>query len=218
MAQKKIIIIGASGHARVSLDILLANGKEFIGFCDDDPTLRGLFLNGYPVLGEVSEVICRYCKVEIDFFIAIGNNGHRKNIVELLKKHDICPGLNIIHPSAIVSPRVSIGLGNFIAPGVIINTDTTIGNYTIINTGSTIDHDNFIQNFSQISPGCNLAGHVTVEEHAFLGTGTIIIPNKTIGTQAIIGAGAVVIHDIPSFSTAVGVPARVIKYNKDQQT
>lgn len=217
MAQKKIIIIGASGHARVCLDILLANGKAIIGFCDDDPTLGGLSVNGYPILGKVGEVIHGGHKGKIDFFVAIGINKHRKKIIELLIKCNISPEINLIHPSAIISPRVSIGLGNFIAPGVIINTDTKIGNYTIINTGTTIDHDNFIHDFAQISPGCNLAGIVTVEEQAFLGTGAIVIPNKTIGAQAVVGAGAVVIHDIPPFSTAVGVPARVIKYNKDQQ-
>jgi len=218
MAQKKVIIIGASGHARVCLDILLANKKEIIGFCDDDPTLKGLFLNGYPILGDINEVIHRYPQGEIDFFVAIGNNEHRKNIVESMKNYDICIEINAIHPSAIISPRVSIGKGNFIAPGVIINSNTVIEHYTIINTGATIDHDNLIQNFSQISPGCNLCGHVTIEEQVFLGTGTIVIPSKTIGNHTILGAGAVVIHDIPSYSTAVGVPARVIKYNKAQQT
>jgi sugar O-acyltransferase (sialic acid O-acetyltransferase NeuD family) len=218
MTPNKIIIIGASGHARVCLDILLANKKEIIGFCDDDPMLKGLLLNGYPILGDTIEVISRYGGGKIDFFVAIGNNIHRKNIVKNLINHNISVKINAIHPSAIVSPRVSIGVGNFIAPGVIINSNTVINNYTIVNTGTTIDHDNLIHNFSQISPGCNLCGHVTVEEQAFLGTGTTVIPNKTIGSHAIIGAGAVVIQDIPSFSTAVGVPARVIKNNKGRQT
>ena len=126
MPQKKIIIIGASGHARVCLDILLANGKEIIGFCDDDPSLGGLSLNGYPILGKVGEVIHSDHKDSIDFFIAIGKNNHRKKMIELLLKCNISPEINLIHPSAIISPRVSIGLGNFIAPGVIINTDTKI--------------------------------------------------------------------------------------------
>jgi sugar O-acyltransferase (sialic acid O-acetyltransferase NeuD family) len=216
MAQKAIIIVGASGHARVCLDILLAQGKTVIGFADDDPTMRGLRVHGYPVLGEVGEVMCRSDKSEIDYFIAVGNNSHRQNLVELLKNHDICPAINIIHPSAIISPRVSLGRGNFIAPGVIINTDTVIINYTIINTGATIDHDNLIQDFAQISPGCHLAGNVTVAEHAFLGTGATVIPHKTIGARSVIGAGAVIIHDIPACSTAVGVPARIIKSQKGE--
>ena len=70
MPQKEIIIIGASGHARVCLDILLAVGKKVIGFADDDPSLNGIFLNGYPILGEVREVISKsdkklaFCKFQ----------------------------------------------------------------------------------------------------------------------------------------------------------
>jgi sugar O-acyltransferase (sialic acid O-acetyltransferase NeuD family) len=216
MAQKAIIIVGASGHARVCLDILLALGKTVLGFCDDNPALRGSCLNDYPILGEVNEVICSSDKNNIHFFVAIGNNRHRHHLVNLLKKHDIFPTINIIHPSAVISPRVSLGMGNFIAPGVIINTDTIIKNYTIINTGVTIDHDNLVHDFAQVSPGCNLAGNVTVEEFAFLGTGTVVIPQQTIGDHAVIGAGAVVTRDIPPGSTAVGVPARIIKSNQNK--
>jgi UDP-perosamine 4-acetyltransferase len=216
MAQKAIIIVGASGHARVCLDILLARGKTVLGFCDDHPTMRGSWVNGYPLLGEVGEVIGKYDQGKIDFFVAIGNNSHRQKMINYLKIYEICPALNLIHPSAIISPRVFLGLGNFIAPGVIINTDTVINNYTIINTGATIDHDNLIHDFAQVSPGCNLAGNITIEAGAFLGAGTIVIPHKTVGAHSVIGAGAVVIHDVPPASTAVGVPARIIKSYQDE--
>jgi sugar O-acyltransferase (sialic acid O-acetyltransferase NeuD family) len=216
MTQKNIIIIGASGHARVCLDSLLLVGKKVIGFADDDLSLKGLFLNGYPILGEVAEVISNFDKKSTDLFIAVGNNDDRNNLVNFLKENDIYCKINIIHPSAIISSQISMGVGNFIAPGVIVNTNTKIDNYTIINTAATLDHDNLIKDFAQISPGCNLAGHITVEEHAFLGTGVIVIPGKTIGTRSVIGAGAVVIHDIPADSTAVGVPARVIKIRQDK--
>ena len=37
------------------------------------------------------------------------------------------------------------------------------------------------------------------------------MPNVTIGEGAVIGANAVVTHDIPAYSVAVGIPAKVIK-------
>ena len=46
----------------------------------------------------------------------------------------------------------------------------------------------------------------------WIGTGVTIKSGVTIGDGCFIGAGAVVTHDIPPFSIAVGVPARVIKY------
>jgi len=206
-----IIIIGASGHARVCLDILLAQGKQVIGFYDDNLHLTGSRLHGFPLLGDMEALISRLAKDRVEYLVGIGNNSHRRRIATRLMGYFSFPAINAIHPSAIISPRVLKGHGNFIGPGAIINTDTQIGNHTIINTGATIDHDNIICDFAQISPGCNLAGNVRVEEGALLGIGAVVIPGITIGAQAVVGAGAVVIHDIPPYSTAVGVPARVIQ-------
>jgi acetyltransferase-like isoleucine patch superfamily enzyme len=52
---------------------------------------------------------------------------------------------------------------------------------------------------------------VTIKDGAHIGIGAIIMPGVTIGEGAVIGAGAVVTSDIPPYSVAVGVPARVIK-------
>jgi sugar O-acyltransferase (sialic acid O-acetyltransferase NeuD family) len=208
---RPVCIIGASGHARVCLEILEAQGKKVIGFFDDDPQLAGKILDGYPVVGNISKSIHLIKSKDIDYFIAIGNNSDRLNIVKLIKENCRREPINAIDPSAIISERTKTGVGNFIAPGVIINTGTILEDFIIINTGATLDHDNHIKRYAQISPGCNLAGNVTVEESAFIGTGAVIIPGKTIGAHAIIGAGAVVIHDIPPYCTAVGVPAVIIK-------
>ena len=59
----------------------------------------------------------------------------------------------------------------------------------------------------------NVSGNVLVERCVELGTGTQIIQGRIIGEQTIVGAGAVVIKDLPSECTAVGSPAKVIKYH-----
>jgi sugar O-acyltransferase (sialic acid O-acetyltransferase NeuD family) len=207
----QVTIIGASGHARVCLEILEATGREVIGFYDDDLNLVGTTLHGYPILGKISQLLSALEDKNHEIIVAIGNNDDRRNIVGFLKNSRSRISINAIHPSVIISERTKIGVGNFIAAGVIINTGTSLGDYTIINTGATIDHDNDIRDFAQISPGCNLAGNVTIEEGVFIGTGAVVIPGKTIGAHTIIGAGAVVINDIPPFCTAVGTPARIIK-------
>ena len=52
---------------------------------------------------------------------------------------------------------------------------------------------------------------IVIKDGAHIGIGAIIMPGVTIGEGAVIGAGAVVTKDIPAYSIAVGVPARVIK-------
>jgi acetyltransferase-like isoleucine patch superfamily enzyme len=51
---------------------------------------------------------------------------------------------------------------------------------------------------------------VRVCDGADIGTGAVLLPGVTVGEGAIIGAGAVVNRDIPAFSKAAGVPARVM--------
>ncbi len=52
---------------------------------------------------------------------------------------------------------------------------------------------------------------VVIKDGAHIGIGAIIMPGVTIGHGAVVGAGALVTKDIPPYSVAVGVPARIIK-------
>ncbi len=52
---------------------------------------------------------------------------------------------------------------------------------------------------------------IRIEDDVWVGAGAKIVDGVTIGKGSVIGAGAVVTKDIPPYSIAVGVPARVIK-------
>jgi acetyltransferase-like isoleucine patch superfamily enzyme len=52
---------------------------------------------------------------------------------------------------------------------------------------------------------------IDVADNAWLGTHVVVADGSRIGRDAIIGAGAVVIGDIPEFSIAAGIPAKVIR-------
>lgn len=54
-------------------------------------------------------------------------------------------------------------------------------------------------------------GPVVIEAEVWLGEGVAVMPGVRIGRSSIIGANAVVTRDIPPYSVAAGVPARVIK-------
>jgi len=55
------------------------------------------------------------------------------------------------------------------------------------------------------------SGKVIINDGAHIGIGAIIMPGVTIGEGAVIGAGAVVTKDIPPYTLAIGIPARVVK-------
>lgn len=52
---------------------------------------------------------------------------------------------------------------------------------------------------------------VTIGEDVWLGTGTTILGGVTVGNGCIVGAGAVVTKDLPPYSVAVGIPAKVVR-------
>jgi len=52
---------------------------------------------------------------------------------------------------------------------------------------------------------------VVIEDDCDIGVGAIVLPGVRIGRGAQIGAGAVVAEDVPPYSVAVGVPAKVTR-------
>lgn len=59
---------------------------------------------------------------------------------------------------------------------------------------------------------------VHICRNAHIGMGSIIMPGVTVGEGAIVGAGSLVTRDVPSYSLAVGQPARVVKTYPKPQT
>jgi len=210
----RIVIIGAGGHAREVLEILLAcraNGDDIepLGFIDENPGNHGQTLDGFPVLGDF-RWFQGVDRSEIEVICAVGT----PQVCRKLVRRAQALGLRFtsaISPLASISPHARIGQGVMIFPHVIVNTGASIGDYTILNLAVTVSHDTVVGDFCNINPGVHLAGNVRVGEGCYIGMGTNIIQNISVGPWSIIGAGAVVIRDIPAHVTAVGVPARVIK-------
>lgn len=118
-------------------------------------------------------------------------------------------------PDAKVSVRTEIGEGTIICAGNMITVDIKIGKHNIINLGCTIGHDAVLEDYVTLYPSVNVSGMVHVGHTSELGTGTQIIQGIAIGENTVIGAGTVVVKDIPSDVTAVGSPAKVIKFHKE---
>ena len=55
--------------------------------------------------------------------------------------------------------------------------------------------------------------HPTLGDHVMVGCGAKVLGPFTIGSHSKIAANAVVLEEIPPHSTAVGVPAKIIRQN-----
>ncbi len=104
-----------------------------------------------------------------------------------------------IHPGARIGKGLFIDHGN----GVIIGETTIIGDNVTLYQGVTLggtgkEHGK---------------RHPTVGDNVMISAGAKVLGSFTIGDNSKIGAGSVVLSEVPSGSTVVGVPGRVVKRN-----
>jgi acetyltransferase EpsM len=204
---KKIIIVGAGGHAAEVVDYInFINGIpnlenhlkwQVIGLIDDNENNYHLYNYNYPFLGDIKNHEVNH---EVNYLIAIANIKFRKIIVEALLKKGVI-FCNLIHPTAIVSPTAKIGIGNVISHNVSIGPNVVIGNFNLLNSRCTIGHDTKIKDFNFLSPQTVTGGGAEIGSQNFFGTNVAVLPRTTVGTNSTISAGMVVDKNIPDNST-----------------
>ncbi len=212
---KDLIIFGASGFGREVAWLVERINKvsptwNLLGFMDDNESIQGAEINGYKVLGK-SDDINKYS--DTYFVCAVGASRTREKIIG--KMREVNPDVKfgtVIDPSVEVSDLVTIGEGTIICAHTIITVNISIGNHVIINLDCTVGHDVVLNDFVTLYPNVNVSGITNIGYCSELGTGMQIIQGKTVGEYSIVGAGAVVVKDVPAKCTAVGSPAKPIKF------
>lgn len=212
---KDLIIFGASGFGReVAWLVERINEKNhtwnLLGFVDDNEKIHGTVINSYPVLGGCD---CLTDYPDAYIVCAVGSSTIRKKIIEkinsLLKKPKYAI---LIDPIVQKSDTVSVGEGTIICANNILTVNIEIGCHVIINLACTVGHDAILHDYVTLYPTVNFSGNSEAMECVELGTGSQIIQGKTIGGYTIVGAGSTVVKDIPAKCTAVGSPAKPIKF------
>ena len=201
---KKITLFGGGAHAKVVIDCLEQEAQyEVTTILDDHPTVPEIM--NYTVQKRNDT----HAYENQAAIISITNGSIRKKIASDLR----CDFITTIHPNAIVSPYARLGVGTQILAGAIINTGAHIGNHCIVNTGTVVEHDCVLSDFVHLAPNTSIGGGTRIGTCTQIGIGASVIQNITIGENVIVGAGAVVITDLPDNCTAVGVPAKPIKFH-----
>jgi serine O-acetyltransferase len=101
-----------------------------------------------------------------------------------------------IHPGARIGRRFFIDHGM----GVVIGETCEIGDNVTLFQGVTLGGTGKEKG----------KRHPTIKDNALIATGAKVLGSITIGENSKVGAGSVVLHDVPSNSTVVGIPGRVV--------
>jgi serine O-acetyltransferase len=105
-----------------------------------------------------------------------------------------------------IHPAASIGTGIMIDHGAAV----VIGETAVVEDGVSMLHEVTLGGRGKASGD----RHPKVRRGVSIGAGAKILGNIEIGAYARVGAGSVVLSNVPSFTTVVGIPARVVSRSR----
>jgi sugar O-acyltransferase (sialic acid O-acetyltransferase NeuD family) len=209
---KDIAIFGAGGFGReVACLIHLINKDKptwnFIGFFDDDITLKGTHNEYGEVLGGHEEL--NDWPKPLDVVIAIGNPLVVRKVAEGFKN----PNLdypNVIAPSVTFLDRdnVRLGKGNILCTNCMVSCNVTIGDFNLFNGYIPIGHDTVIGNYNVVMPSVNISGGVRMGDCNFFGVQSVVLQYLKIGNNTRVGANSVIMRNTKDGFLYMGNPAK----------
>jgi len=210
---KKIVLVGAGGHALSVIDSIQSN-KEYeivgiteLGYVVGEKVLGYEILGNDSILKSVFDSGVKYAFITVG---SIGNTSLREKLYRMLKSNGfILPA--IIDKSSNIGSDVSLGEGIYVGKNSAVNAKSTIGDMAIINTSALIEHSCCIDKFTHIGPGAVICGDVKIGAFTHVGANSTVIQGINIGDHSLIGAGSIVVHDVPSQVIAYGNPCKVVR-------
>jgi len=160
-------------------------------------------MDGYTVIQCRADIIADMGQL----FVAMSDVHLR---AEVIKKLDSARLVNLIHPTASVSPTAMLMKNILVGAQTVIGANAKVASGVVQNALSSIEHDSQIGQFTFLGTGAILCGNVTTGDFVFVGGGATVKPGLTIGAHTTIGTGAVLVKDAIENSTYIGNPARLI--------
>lgn len=118
-----------------------------------------------------------------------------------------------VYDTSLVMGDVQIGENVWIGPYTVlegINAKLIIGDNVSIDTGVTIYTHDSTKYYVSGGKDTYIKGDVSIGDNTVIGTMSMISCNVTIGNHCVIGAHSFVNHDIPDYSIAFGIPAKIV--------
>jgi sugar O-acyltransferase (sialic acid O-acetyltransferase NeuD family) len=209
--EKKICIIGAGGFAKEALCCLIdemassnRNMEEIACFMVNDVDYSEQKIMGIDVIPQSTFDPSIYNVV-----IAIADPLSRKRVAETLPSTTTYT--TIIHPSAVISKWVEIGVGSIITAGTILTCNINIGKHAHLNLHTTVGHDCVIGDFFTTAPATNISGNCSFGNCVYFGTNAAVRQGVRIVDNVTIGMGGVVVKDITEEGVYIGNPLKKLE-------
>ena len=189
---KPLILVGAGGHARSTLDVIFESNQYSVSGFLDDSIPRGTCVLGSPVLGPVS-LLAEFVGSH-RFVIAIGKIGGSLTRRQIAEQCWSAGGSleTVISPMAYVSPRAHVGEGSTVFHGAVVNSGAVVGSNCIINSQALIEHDVSVGNHTHVSTGVLINGECQLGQDVFVGSGAVLHHKVELADGTVVSAGQVI--------------------------
>lgn len=180
----KFALIGAGGHAKSVVDILLALLLELD--CYVSPRSEA-WLN-------VRHLVDESPLAGTGLAVAMGLGGVEPAQLErrlvlldgLLRSGLAAPPL--VHPSATISPSATLGAGVIVMPGAIVNANARLDRGVIVNSRAVVEHDAEIGAGSHVAPGAIVLGAARLGQSCMIGASAVILQSAAVPDQGFVRA------------------------------
>lgn len=203
---KKIIMIGAGGHAAELRDYINHSNAArplqqivVLGYIDDEENNYYHYEFSEEYLGAIENHVIRK---DVFYLMGIANLDYRRSIIESFKSNK-AKFIGLIHPTAIISPTAEFGEGVVISHNASVGAKVIIGDFNMLNSRCTIGHDTIIGDYNFISPQVAISGYTKIGDENLIGTNSCTIPNMVIGNRNRIAAGMVVYKPVGDGETVM---------------
>ena len=190
---KKLLVVGASGHARDVVSVARSLGYSDIALATSDGS-GGFDGMEVMVLDEALDGVW----VDWDMVVAVGDNETRCALMRALEGASL---VNLVAPSAVVGDGVEMGRGCFVGAHAYVGPGSVLGNGVLINVGAVVGHDCDVGSFCQVAPRAVVLGNVGLGERVFLGAGSVVnqgAPEKRVvlAKGVSVGMGCLVMESV----------------------
>lgn len=180
----------------------------------NDAIPRGEIILRAPVLGTLDD--WRELDEDIHFLPAI------QKVKDMPRRVRRLEGLAIpdrrwatlVHPLAMVSSDVEIGVGSYVLSGATVQPGAHIGRFAGIRAGAMLGHHCIVGDHAYVGPNATMCGRSIMHEAAHLGPGAVLMEPMVMGRYSLAGVAAAVTKDVPEFWIVFGNPARRVGWVK----
>ena len=198
-----IVIVGAGGFAREVHtwlpDVYPADKHQFKGFLGrDDSIVPGTIL-GDP-LGYSPEPDER-------FILAIGDIEVRKKVCETLREKR-AEFIHFVHPTSLIAPSATIGIGAVIYPFAVVSNQATLGDFAHLSLHASVGHDAVTGANCYLAPYSTLNGVSRIGDDVLVASHATVASGVSVGNRSKVAANSSAMHDAHDDSIIFGVPGR----------